>query len=173
VADRRKGFGLLLQALEGLRDVSNLLVVSLGSKPATQLAATPHRHLDRIDDPARLVLAYNSADAFIVPSRQDNLPNTVLEAMSCGIPVIGFRVGGIPEMVQDTESGLLADPDNAADLARKILWLLEHNPEREAMAKAARDRAIRTFTMHRQATSCEAVYLNHLSAQRGITESRV
>ena len=173
VADRRKGFRLLLQALEGLHNVSDLLVVSLGSKPGTQLAATPHRHLDRIDDPARLVLAYNSADAFIVPSRQDNLPNTVLEAMSCGLPVIGFRVGGIPEMVQDTETGLLADPDNAADLARKILWLLEHNPEREAMAQAARDRAIRTFTMQRQATSCEALYLNHLSAQRGITESRV
>jgi glycosyltransferase involved in cell wall biosynthesis len=45
----------------------------------------------------------------------------------------------IPEMVQDTETGLLADPDNAADLARKILWLLEHNQERNAMAKAARD----------------------------------
>jgi len=171
VADRRKGFDLLLQALEGLRHVSNLLLVSLGSEPGTQLAAAPHRHLGRIDDPARLVLAYNSADAFIVPSRQDNLPNTVLEAMSCGLPVIGFRVGGIPEMVQDTETGLLADSDNAADLARKILWLLEHNPEREAMAKAARDRAIRTFTMPRQATSCEALYLNHLSAQRGITES--
>jgi glycosyltransferase involved in cell wall biosynthesis len=96
VADRGKGFGLLLQALEGLRNVSNLFVVSLGSKPGTQLAATPHRHLDRIDDPARLVLAYNSADAFIVPSRQDNLPNTVLEAMACGLPVIGFRVGVSP-----------------------------------------------------------------------------
>ena len=72
------------------------------------------------------------------PSLQDNLTNTVLEAMSCGLPVLSFRVGGIPEMVRDTETGRLADVGNATDLAQTILWMIEHSREREMMSKAAR-----------------------------------
>ena len=167
ISNRRKGFGLLLQALEGLREVRNLLVITLGSKCETQIATIPHRHLDRIHDPSRLALAYSAADVFIVPSLQDNLPNTVLEAMSCSLPVIGFRVGGIPEMVRHTETGLLADVGNATDLAQKILWMLEHSGEREMMSRAARAYILRSFTTQRQAAACELLYQNHLSEQAG------
>ena len=165
LGERRKGLGLLFQALEGLREVHNLLVVTLGSKPGTQLVAAPHLHLNRIDDPARLALVYSAADAFIVPSLQDNLPNTVLEAMSCGLPVIGFRVGGIPEMVRDAETGLLADVGNATDLAQKISWMLEHGEQRERMSAAARALVLRDFTVQRQAAACKLLYQNHLSEQ--------
>ena len=53
-------------------------------------------------------LAFSASDAFIIPSLMDNLPNTVLESLMCGTPVIGFPVGGIPDMVIDGENGILA-----------------------------------------------------------------
>ena len=165
VSDRRKGFAILLQALEGLCKVSNLLVVTVGSKCEMRIATAPHRHLHRIEDPSRLALVYSAADVFIVPSMEDNLPNTVLEAMSCGLPVIAFRVGGIPEVVRDTETGLLVDVGNATDLAQKLLWILEHSRERERMSAAARSHLLRNFTEERQAAACEFLYQNHLSEQ--------
>jgi len=168
ISDRRKGFGLLLRALEGLREVRNLLVVTLGSECGTEIVTIPHRHLDRISEPARLALVYSAADVFIAPSLEDNLPNTVLEAMSCGLPVVGFRVGGIPEMVRHAETGLLADTGNATDLAMKIVWMLEHSRERETMSKAARAHVLKSFTTQRQAAACESLYRNHLRAQTGV-----
>ena len=57
-----------------------------------------------------IAAVYSMADVFVIPSFQDNLPNTVLEAMACGRRVVGFRIGGIPDMVRDGENGLLAPP---------------------------------------------------------------
>ena len=118
-----------------------------------------------------ILLVYSSrlqrGGCIIVPSLQDNLANTVLEAMSCGLPVLSFRVGVIPEMVRDTETGRLADVGNATDLAQKIFWILEHSREREMMSKAARAYVLGSFTTQRQTASCELLYQNHLSAQTG------
>jgi glycosyltransferase involved in cell wall biosynthesis len=74
----------------------------------------------------------------LVPSRfYENLPNTILEAFSCGRPVIGTNIGSIPEVIQDGRNGLLFKPEDDYDLAAKIDWLIAHNEEREAMGKQA------------------------------------
>ena len=52
---------------------------------------------------------YNSADIFVLPSLEDNLPNTIIEAMACGTPVLAFKTGGIPEMIEHKVNGYLAD----------------------------------------------------------------
>ena len=80
---------------------------------------------------------YNAADAFLTPSLQDNLPNTIAEAMSCGTPCVGFDVGGIPEMIDHLENGYVARYRDAADLAEGISYVLSHDLREAARGKAA------------------------------------
>ena len=80
---------------------------------------------------------YNAVDAFLTPSLQDNLPNTIAEAMSCGTPCVGFNVGGIPEMIDHLGNGYVAHYRDAADLASGIRFVLSHNLRDAAHHKAA------------------------------------
>lgn len=97
--------------------------------------------LDYIADEKRLVDVYNAADLYAIPSLQDNLPNTVVEAMACGIPCIGFNVGGIPEMIDHLHNGYVAEYKNISAFAEGIHWLLTEGEydllSREAARKAA------------------------------------
>ncbi len=72
------------------------------------------------------ILAYNAADVFIAPSLADNLPTTVLESLSCGTPVVGFDVGGIPDMIKNKENGYLAQYRDANDIYEGIKFCLEN-----------------------------------------------
>ena len=67
---------------------------------------------------------YNAAWLFAIPSLQDNLPNTIIEAMLCGTPVVGFNTGGIPEMIDHKVNGYLAEYKSANDLAKGVEWVL-------------------------------------------------
>ena len=68
---------------------------------------------------------YNAADVFVLPSLSENLPNTIMEAMACGVPCVGFRVGGIPEMIDHQSNGYVANFRDAADLAKGIHYVLD------------------------------------------------
>jgi glycosyltransferase involved in cell wall biosynthesis len=67
---------------------------------------------------------YQAADVFVLPSLSENLPNTIMEAMACGLPCVGFRVGGIPEEIDHKRNGYVAEYRNACDLANGIRWVL-------------------------------------------------
>lgn len=79
--------------------------------------------LGTISDDSQLALCYSAVDAFLAPSLEDNLPNTVMESLACGTPVIGFKTGGIPDMVQHQWNGYLAEYKSSTDLAAGIFWL--------------------------------------------------
>jgi glycosyltransferase involved in cell wall biosynthesis len=94
------------------------------------------------------------ADVLVQPSLWgEPFPLLVLEAMASGVPVVGSRIGGLPEAVEDGISGILVEPDNPAQLARALLCLLEDATPRSAMGRAARVRAEQSFswdqTVHR------------------------
>jgi glycosyltransferase involved in cell wall biosynthesis len=93
--------------------------------------------LGTIAEEEELALCYSSADVFISPSLEDNLPNTVMESLACGTPVVAFTTGGIPDMVQHLENGYLAEYKSAEDLTAGIHWVYAH-PEKEKLNKAAR-----------------------------------
>ena len=85
----------------------------------------PTYALGYVNDERRIVSVYQAADVFVLPSLSENLPNTIMEAMACGVPCVGFRVGGIPEEIDHRENGYVADYRDAADLARGLYYVLE------------------------------------------------
>jgi glycosyltransferase involved in cell wall biosynthesis len=83
--------------------------------------------LGTISDDEKLALCYSAADVFLAPSLEDNLPNTVMESLSCGTPVVAFSTGGIPDMVQHQQNGYLAEYRSSADFALGIAWVYSAN----------------------------------------------
>ena len=142
ISDRNKGLDLLLDALR-LIDAKQLqdteLVVFGEDTDTTITGGRLHiRNMGTIYDEEQLVLLYRAADILVVPSRQENLPNMVMEAMACGTPCVAFSVGGIPELVNHGEMGYLAVPYDVEDFSRGILLLLENEEIRRHMSLSAR-----------------------------------
>ena len=100
--------------------------------------------LHYINSEKQLVDIYNAVDLLAIPSLQDNLPNTVVEAMACGVPCIGFNVGGIPEMIDHLHNGYIAEYKNVNDLAAGIHWLLTEG-EYEILSREAARKAANTY----------------------------
>jgi len=108
--------------------------------------------LGYVSDERQIVDIYNSADVFVLPSLDENLPNTIMEAMACGVPSVGFKVGGIPEMIDHLKNGYVAKYKDAADLAAGLHWVLREADHatlsREAVAKVRSSYSQRTVAMH-------------------------
>ncbi len=130
INDARKGLRYLREALsiiqENFPQISSnieLLVFGKAKHELEDIGFTTHS-LNFISNPSTLVKLYNAADAFVLPSLQDNLPNTVMESLCCGTPVVGFRIGGIPEMVVHKDTGYLAEVKDSLSLANGIYTML-------------------------------------------------
>jgi sugar transferase (PEP-CTERM/EpsH1 system associated) len=105
------------------------------------------RHVEftgRRDDTASLLRTF---DVFVLPSLNEGISNTILEAMASGVPVLAARVGGNPELVVHGETGLLYEPDAADGLVRGLLRLLDEPGLRQACGAAARRRAQDSFSL--------------------------
>ena len=169
--ERRKGFGLLQAALQhlagsGWRDRLDLLVVGAAA-PAAPLDLGLRTHfLGLLRDELSMALALAAADAVVVPSTQDNLPNMAVEAFACGRPCVGFAVGGLPEIVEDGLNGRLAPPFETGELAAAIAWVLEDQERRRALGRAARQKAERTFDLRLVARRYAELYAEVLDVTR-------
>jgi glycosyltransferase involved in cell wall biosynthesis len=119
VKNHRKGFDLLIGALAKIKDQPVTLLV-IGENESIHIPGLDIKMTGTIDDHEKLRDCYSVADAFIIPSREDNLPNVMLEAMACGTPVLSFNVGGMATMIQDGFNGLKA-PEVSTDSLAKIL----------------------------------------------------
>ncbi len=91
--------------------------------------------LGPVRDDHVMATIYSACDLMVVPSRQDNLPNTAVEANACGAPVVGFEIGGLPDIVSHQESGWLARAFDTDMLGDGILWMLS-DPQRLAKLSA-------------------------------------
>ncbi|NMG06334.1 glycosyltransferase family 4 protein [Brasilonema sp. UFV-L1] len=155
-SDKRKGFHLLQPALHKLNESGwkdRLELVVFGSSKAessTNFGFKSH-YLGVLSDDLSLALAYSAADVFIAPSVQDNLPNTVLEAIACGTPCVAFDIGGMPDMIEHQKNGYLAQPYKIEDLAGGIAWVLENKERHQKLSYRAREKAEQEFTLEIQA----------------------
>lgn len=165
IANKRKGFDLLSKALKFV-DANNSLVLLVGNHHNTSLDF-PHRKFDYVESDSKLAEIYACADACVVPSLEDNLPNTMLEALACGVPVVAFDTGGIPEMVVPYETGLLASEKNHEMLGEKINELLNNPKLCDKLAQNARTKAIQKFSLEQQTTRYIEVY-EHILQKKAI-----
>ncbi|MBN2522177.1 MAG: glycosyltransferase [Bacteroidales bacterium] len=126
-----KGWDYLRKALEILdRELGsdNILLLVFGKGVSEKMADSipfRKRFMGYLKDETSLALVYNAADVFVTPSLADNLPTTVLESLACGTPVVGFKTGGIPEMIKHKENGYLADYKDAVDLSNGLRYCLD------------------------------------------------
>lgn len=117
------------------------------------------RDIPYISDIHEMARLYASVDAFVLPSLSENLPNTIMEAMACGTPCVGFRVGGIPEEIDHLENGYLANYKDSEDLAKGILYVLdEQNHQR--LAENARQKIIDCYSEKAVAERYIDIYTN-------------
>lgn len=145
MTDPRKGWDLLCDALRGFEMECTLLVFGEGNVRIDQVPDVTVRQLGNITEDALLALAYSAADVFVCPSREDNLPNTVAEAMACGTPCAAFSVNGLPDMIDHRTNGWLARPFNSHELAEGIRWLVEY-PQPDQLRQAARAKALSEYS---------------------------
>ena len=120
--------------------------------------------LGYVSDEHRIVDVYNAADVFVLPSLSENLPNTIMEAMACGVPCVGFKVGGIPEEIDHLKNGYVAAYRDATDLATGIRWVLAE-ADHEALSKAAVAKVSRCYSQQSVALKYTEVY-NEAIAQK-------
>ncbi len=163
--NHRKGFGLLDEALS-LLSADDVTLLSIGGETPDLKTALPHLHLGTIESDLLLSVFYSLADLFVIPSRQDNLPNTVLESMACGTPIVGFDVGGIPDMVCSGETGWLAEAGNVRFLRDNIEQALNHDDERKRRGSRSRTVVEEEFTLQKQAREYRRLYARMCQRER-------
>ena len=131
ITDERKGFRFLVDALQRVKQAHPQLakeveIVVVGGEAERVRDQVPFdiMPISYVSDTEKMVTLYNAVDLYVTPSQQDNLPNTVMEAMACGVPCVGFNVGGISEMIDHKGNGYVAEYGNAQDFADGIVWAL-------------------------------------------------
>ncbi len=152
ISDPRKGSRYLMEALHIL-DIrypeleKQVELVIFGKTKDMDLSKYPYKvhKMSFINNIDHIIKLYNSADVFILPSLQDNLPNTVMEAQACGIPVVSFSVGGVPEMIENNKNGFLTTMKDSDGLAMSIHKALFH-PDINSIKNNARNSVVKNYS---------------------------
>lgn len=170
--DKIKGFDVLLAALERLRaeqqrdNELELIVFGASHSGTTSDRGLNIRYLGYLHDDISLALLYAAADVFVLPSLQENLPNTIMEAMACGTPSVAFDVGGISDLIAHKITGYLARPLEVEDLANGIEWVLADERRRQTLSKEARKKVEREFDMNHVAKRYLDLYTEVLQKKK-------
>jgi len=131
ISDERKGIHYLVEAVELLSrntgaNTMELVIFGKSNRDLSEIFSLKVNYLDYLSNEEDIVALYNAADVYVTPSLDENLPNTIMESMACGTPCVGFRTGGIPEMIAHQQNGYVAKYEDSGDLAKGILWCLEN-----------------------------------------------
>ncbi len=152
LGDERKGFKYLKEAvnqlvLAGKLDTDKVELVIFGKDRPEAREGIPLKvnFLGQLSKTEDLRAAYNCADIFVLPSLEDNLPNTIIEAISCGVPSVAFDCTGVPEIVTHKETGYLALFKSSEGIAAGIQWVLNH-PDPIALGNEARRQSLSKFS---------------------------
>ncbi len=171
VTDVRKGMDYFIDAIDMLvqqhpemKDNTGVVILGGHSEEVADRLALTTYPLGYVNDEQRIVDVYNSADIFVLPSLEDNLPNTIMEAMACGVPCVGFNVGGIPEEITHLQNGYVAQYKNTADLAKGIFWVLVKS-DRDLLSKQAVGHVLRNYSQRSVAMKYSDEYEQALASK--------
>ena len=137
----RKGLNFLIEAFNLLQDYKIASqeepIICLVGENSESIDVLPNLYKLGVIKEEKMAMIYSVADVLIVPSIEDNLPNTIIESLCCGTPVIGFNVGGMPDMIQDSQNGFLVLPKDSKALAKSMILALNKNWNRNLIRKNA------------------------------------
>lgn len=167
--ERRKGYSFLMRALEKLAKVELESIVLLVAGGRGRSLDTTRRFRvkylgDLFNNDLMMAISYSAADMFVLPTLADNFPNTILESMACGTPVVSFDVGGISEALTHMETGYVATPEDPDDLARGIQILLDDSVRHE-MGHRCREVVEEMYSLQREIDDFSRLY-NELRSQK-------
>lgn len=167
-SDKRKGFHLLELALQNLsqygwKDKLELVILGTSEPEYPPEFGFRTHYLGRLSDDISLALVYSAADVFVAPSVQDNLPNTVLEAIACGVPCVAFKVGGLPDLIEHQQNGYLAQPYEVEGLSQGIAWTLDNEERQKKLSHRAREKVEQEFTLETQARRYQSLFTEILA----------
>lgn len=161
-----KGFSYFEEGLNLLKtDNQELELIILGEADKELLEKLPYKShaLGRINDFEKISTIYSAADVFVIPSIQENLPNTIMESLACGTPAVGFEVGGIPEMIEHKKTGFLAKYKSAESLAEGIKWVL-NEADIDNLSKKCREKVLQNYSQEVVANQYIEVYKQAISS---------
>lgn len=165
LTDTRKGSDAIVDAFRTLYDMRDayrilpgLALFGTSQLPSGLPADVPVYPLGIIRDEAMLPIVYSACDIFAAPSREENLANSVLEAMACGLPIIAYKVGGMVDAVEHGQTGLLVDPTDKNAMAEALGLLLKDKDRREEIGRNSRLRAEHRFSLTDQARAYASLY---------------
>jgi glycosyltransferase involved in cell wall biosynthesis len=138
--------------------MENVLLVSVGGGKCELPAGVRHLPLGRVNNDRMLSTIYSAADVFVIPSLQESFGQTVIEALACGTPVVGFASGGIVDMVRPGQTGWLAETGNTASLREAIVEALRDDQTRQKMAHNCRRVALEEYSIETQASAYLKLY---------------
>ncbi len=117
--------------------------------------------LGRVPSPEDMAAVYNCADVFVHATKADNFPVSVLEAMACGVPVVGTAVGGVSEQIEHGRTGFLTGPGDAGAIVRALRRLYGHQDERRRAGAAGAEKVRASYRLERMVDDylrlCETV----------------
>lgn len=166
VEDPRKGYRQFCEALVlCCEDVDfaaavaagKIRVVTFGKAPENTVVPLPVSHLGEMEEPGVAEVLRN-ASAFVCPTLDDNLPNVVMESLSCGTPVLGFSTGGVPDMVTEGVDGLLAPHGDVPALAALLKRFCLDAALRQDLRNGARAKDFSGWTLAAQADRITELY---------------
>lgn len=163
IGDYRKGFDLFLEAITRLPSILKevkIVLIAFGHSVHLDKINIPYKfiHLGHLNSTKQLRAAYSAADVFVISTREDNLPNTVLESLACGTPIVGFDLGGLPDLIEHQKTGYLAPFPDIDEMAKGIKWVLSHYGE---LRSYCRQKAINEFSLDLQARRYRDLYLSN------------
>ena len=143
LTDKRKGIDYMVEACRllakqhpALKEQLALVAVGMHAAELQPLVPFKVHNMGYVKEEHQLAEIYNAADLYVIPSLDENLPNTIMEAMACGTPCVGFPTGGIPEMIDHLKNGYLTKEHSAEQLAEGIYTLLT-TPAYESLSHEA------------------------------------
>lgn len=174
ITNENKGIQYLIEACKQLvtahpemKNSVGLVMLGGHAEELEGAFSLPTYSLGYVNDTKKIVDVYNAVDVFVLPSLSENLPNTIMEAMSCGVPCVGFDVGGIPEMIDHLQNGYVAHYKDAASLAEGIAWILDKDTNGAELSRRCIHKVQTAYAQQHVAKRYLEVYQEAMKEKKG------
>lgn len=161
ISSKRKGIALLMETFND-DYFKSVKLLALGQCDSRSYPSANIDFTGYISDKSILADYYNAADLFVIASLEDNLPNTILESLCCGTPVVGFNIGGIPELIQDGSNGIISRELTVEGLRKAIIMAMSVNWDKLSISQNAKPK----YSLEMQARNYNRLFDSILSTDR-------